>query len=267
MSLYVLESLMRFLLPMTLFATALAAGAAPLMMNSDVDDPIAAAISHSDRLQSDLARDANRQPARVLDFFDIKRGMKVADLMAGDGYYTEILSRAVGAKGKVYCQNTAIPLRVFADKPLTARLEDQRLANVVRLDTEFDDAGLPTDLDAAILVRFYHDFGWQEVDRKAFNELVFASLKPGGVFGVVDHHAKDGAGISEGKRLHRVEASMVREEIEAAGFVFEAESYVLINPVDALDWNIFSREHTGRDTTSRFVYLFRKPLKVVETSE
>jgi len=235
-------------------------GTATFIMQSPIDDPIEEAISHPERLQSDLGRDANRLPARVLDFFDIKRGMQVADLMAGDGYYTEILSRAVGDEGKVYCQNTSIPLRVFADAPLTARLADGRLRNVVRLDTEFDDSGLPEGLDAAILVRFYHDFGWQEVDRKAFNQLVFKVLKPGGVFGVVDHHAKEGAGISEGKRLHRVEASLVRQELEAAGFIFEAESYVLNNPDDSLDWNIFSREHTGRDTTSRFVYLFRKPL-------
>ncbi|MGB0953098.1 MAG: class I SAM-dependent methyltransferase [Planctomycetota bacterium] len=226
---------------------------------STVDDPVAAAVQHPDRLPTDLKRDAERNPTRVLDFFDIKRGMKVADLMAGDGYYTEILARAVGSQGKVYCQNTSIPLEVFADAPLTARLADERLPNVVRLDTEFDDAGLPTDLDAAILVRFYHDFGWQKVDRKAFNALVFASLKPGGVFGVVDHHAKEGAGMSVGQELHRVEAALVREEIEAAGFVFEAESYLLTDPTDPLDWNIFSKGPGGRDTTSRFVYLFRKP--------
>ena len=222
-------------------------------------DPVHAAIHHPDRLASDLERDAERRPARVLDFFDIKGGMHVADLMAGDGYYTEILSRAVGPQGKVYCQNTSIPLEVFADGPLTARLSEGRLPNVMRLDTEFDDAGLPTDLDAAILVRFYHDFGWQEVDRKAFNALVYASLKPGGVFGVVDHHAEEGAGMSVGKKLHRVEASLVRREIEAAGFVFEAESYVLTDASDPLDWNIFSKGPGGRDTTSRFVYLFRKP--------
>jgi predicted methyltransferase len=250
---------MRFFLPVTVLATAVCVGAAPLLLPSPIDDPIAAAVAHPQRLNSDLARDANRQPARILDFFDIKRGMKVADLMAGDGYYTEILSRAVGEDGLVVCQNTSIPLRVFAEKPLTARLAKNRLPNVKRMDTEFEELAMP-ELDAAILIRFYHDFGWQEVDRKAFNELVFRSIKPGGVFGVVDHHAKAGAGIGEGKTLHRVEAAMVRKEIEAAGFVFEAESYVLNNPDDALDWNIFSREHTGRDTTSRFVYLFRKPL-------
>lgn len=226
------------------------------------DDPVAEAVTHKDRLQSDLTRDADRQPARILDFFDIKRGQVVADLMAGDGYYTEILSRAVGKDGVVYCQNTSIPLRVFAEAPLTARLADDRLPNVTRLDTEFEDSGLPeAGLDAAILVRFYHDFGWQKVDRPAFNKVVFDSLKPGGVFGVVDHHAKKDAGITEGKRLHRVEASMVQEELEAAGFVLEAESYVLTDPTDPMDWSIFDPKHDGRDTTSRFVYLFRKPLE------
>lgn len=254
---------MRLWMPVLVF-TAAGAAASPLLMESKVDDPVAVAVAHPDRLASDLARDDNRQPDRVLDFFDIKRGMHVADLMAGDGYYTEILSRAVGAEGKVYCQNTEIPLRVFADKPLTARLADQRLPNVVRLDTEFDAVGLPENLDAAILVRFYHDFEWQEVDRAAFNSMVFAHLKPGGVFGVIDHHAKEGAGISEGKRLHRVEASLVQKELEAAGFVLEAESYLLTDAEDTMDWSIFAPDREGRDTTSRFVYLFRKPLEPAE---
>ncbi|MDA0667962.1 MAG: SAM-dependent methyltransferase [Planctomycetota bacterium] len=217
-------------------------------------------MQHIDRMESDHARDAERKPAAVLEFFGIQPGMAVADVMAGDGYYTELLSRIVGPEGTVYCQNTSIPLRVFADAPLTARLANQRLANVMRLDMEFEDDGFPTDLDVAILVRFYHDFGWQKVDREAFNALMFASLKPGGVFGVIDHHAKAGAGISEGRSLHRIEADFLQKEIEAAGFVLEQQSSVLTNASDTLDWSIFDPEHEGRDTTSRFVYLFRKPL-------
>ena len=77
---------------------------------------------------------------------------------------------------------------------------------------------------------------------------------------MVDHHAKKDAGITEGKRLHRVEASLVQQEVEAAGFVLEAESYVLFDETDPMDWSIFDPQHDGRDTTSRFVYLFRKPL-------
>jgi len=187
----------------------------------------AAAVANPERWHSDLERDAERKPAKVLEFFDIRPGMFVADVMAGDGYYTELLSNMVGPEGEVYCQNTSIPLRVFADAPLTARLADGRLGNVIRLDMEFEEDSFPMDLDAAILVRFYHDFGWQKVDRTAFNALMFASLKPGGIFGVVDHHAKQGAGISEGRRLHRIEADFLQTEIEAAGFVLEASSPVL----------------------------------------
>lgn len=223
------------------------------------EDFAANSMQHVERLESDFERDKERKPAEVLNFFEIQPGMNVADVMAGDGYYTELLSRMVGPSGNVYCQNTAIPLRVFADGPLTKRLANQRLPNVTRLDMEFEEDGFPTDLDVAILVRFYHDFQWQEVDRSAFNKLMYASLKPGGVFGVIDHHAKPGAGISEGKRLHRVEADFLQKEMEAAGFVLEKQSDMLINGSDTLDWSIFDPEHEGRDTTSRFVYFFRKP--------
>lgn len=227
----------------------------------ELDDPVAASFDHPERLESDRERDATRLPKRVLDFFDLKRGQVVADLMAGDGYYTELMSRAVGEGGRVYCQNTRIPLQVFADEPLTARLADERLPNVERRDTEFEAVGIPEGLDMALLVRFYHDFGWQGVDRAQFNALVYRLLKPGGVFGVVDHIAAAGKGIEEGRRLHRVEPALVQSELEEAGFVLEAESYVLRDPADTLDWNIFSADEAGmrRDRTSRFVHLYRKP--------
>ena len=227
-----------------------------------IDDPVGQAAAFPGRLDSDKARDADRLPGRVLDFFGIKRGMHVADIMAGDGYYTEILARAVGDQGQVYCQNTSIPLRVFAEKPLTERLARPGLENVTRLDTEFDEEhGFPDGLDAAILIRFYHDFEWQEVDRAAFNELVFSVLKPGGTFGVLDHAAADGKGISQGKTLHRVEPALVRRELEAAGFVLEAESFLLRNPDDTHDWNVFEDGGKRRDRTDRFIYLFRKPFE------
>ena len=242
----------------TAFTAALLA---TTMADRKIDDPIADSLAHPDRSAADKERDLDRFPQRVLDLFGIKRGMHVADIMAGDGYYTEILSRAVGKEGKVYCQNTKIPLDVFARKPLTARLKRPGLENVVRLDREFESDPFPKDLDAATLIRFYHDFGWQKVDRVAFNKMVFEMLKPGGIFGVVDHVALPGKGISEGKSLHRVEPALVRKEIEAAGFVFEAESHALHNPDDTHDWNIFSGARNSRDKTDRFIYLFRKPLE------
>ena len=134
------------LLPSILVLIATTSLGLGLVGTSAGDDPVAEAVHHKDRLESDLVRDFDRQPTRILDFFDVKRGQVVADLMAGDGYYTEILSRVVGKDGAVSCQNTKIPLRVFAEEPLTARLADDHLSNVVRLDTEFEDSGLTLEL-------------------------------------------------------------------------------------------------------------------------
>lgn len=236
-----------------------------MTIDSRIDDPVAAAIAHKDRPAGDLDRDDTRHPAQILDFFDIKRGMHVADFFAGNGYYTELLAKTVGENGKVYTQNTHDLIERFLAAPLDARFKDGRLPNAVRLDEDPDELSVPMGLDAAILVRFYHDFGHLGIDRKAFNAKVFKLLKPGGVYGVVDHHAKPGTGISGGKSLHRVEESMVIEELEAAGFVLEAVSYVLNDDGDTLDWNIFEPDTVGRDATSRFVHLYRKPFDAKES--
>ncbi len=250
-----------FAAPLLVATPALLAAEAPRPERERrYDDPAADAVLHPERPAADRARDATRHPARVLDFFGVRPGMHVADLMAGDGYYTELLARVVGPRGVVYCQNTRIPLERFAARPLTERLARKGLENVVRLDREFEDVGIPPGVDVALLVRFYHDFGWQEVDRDGFDALVFHLLKPGGVFGVIDHVAADGAGMTVGETLHRVEPALVRREVEAAGFVLEAESFVLRNPADTHDWNIFRNGAVDRDRTDRFVYLFRKPL-------
>lgn len=225
-----------------------------------IDDPIAAAIQSAERPTDDLARDATRQPQRILDFFDIKRGMVVADFVGSGGYYTELLSRAVGPEGQVYLQNPPDLIERFMAPMIEARLADDRLPNVVRLDESLDTSSIPDgSLDAAILVRFYHDFGHLGIDRPTFNQLVFQKLKPGGVFGVVDHHAKPGAGLTVGKSLHRVDEDLVQYELEEAGFVLDAKSFVLEDAGDTLDWNIFDPESVGRDATSRFVHLYRRP--------
>lgn len=223
-------------------------------------DPVAEAVRHGARPRIDTSRDATRRPQRILDFFDIKPGLQVADIQAGNGYYTELMSRVLGPTGRVHCVNDAVTQRLYGEQ-LTGRLERESLdaSNIERLDRPLTDMGLPKDLDRILLVRFYHDFEWMKIDRAVFNRTVFEHLRPGGVFGLIDHHAKEGTGISEGGRLHRIEASLVREEVEAAGFVLEAESYVLRDPEDPRDFNIFADNQRRRDKTDRFVYFFRKP--------
>jgi predicted methyltransferase len=229
-----------------------------------VDDPL--------RPEEDRARDADRRPAEVLAFFGIGEGMRVADLQATVGYYTETLSSVVGPAGRVYAQNNNFVLEGFAEKGLTerlAKLQEAGRANVTRVDAELDEMELPPHLDAVLFVRFYHDLFWLPTpdgnlnDRPEFLRRVYEALKPGGVFGVVDHHAEAGSeerdALDPEEGLHRIDVELVKREILAAGFVLDAESDVLANPEDTRDWNIFIEERTRRDTTDRFVLRFMKP--------
>jgi predicted methyltransferase len=81
----------------------------------------------------------------------------------------------------------------------------------------------------------YHDFGHFGVDRASLNRAVFAALKPGGMYVIADHAGRPGTGISESNTLHRVEESLVRQEVEAAGFRLAEEGMFLRNPNDPRD--------------------------------
>ena len=137
----------------------------------------------------------------MLAFFEIRPGMRVAEIGAGGGYTTELLARAVGPTGRVYGQNPKFILERFAEKPWSERLAKPVNAPVVRVDREFDDPLPPEakDLDAVLSVLIYHDTVWLETDRARMNAAVFAALKSGGIYGVIDHSARPGAGTSEVK--------------------------------------------------------------------
>ena len=236
--------------------------ASPVARAVPVPPAIQAVIDAPDRAEADRALDAGRHPGEMLAFFGIRPGMKVADLLAGGGYTSEILARAVGPKGKVWGQNNRFVLDRFAEKPWTARLATGAMKNVIRVDRELEDPLPPEakNLDAVIMVLFYHDTYWLEVDRAAMNKAIFASLKKGGVYGIIDHSGRDGTGSTEVKSLHRIEEKVVRGEIEAAGFRLEASSDFLRNPSDTRDWNDAPGAAGGRRGTSdRFALKFVKP--------
>jgi len=230
-------------------------GGAPSAPSSDA---IRKALVHPDRPARDLFRDGDRKPGQVLTFFRVEPGMTIADLMAGGGFYTELLSRVVGEEGRVYAQNNRIALERFADKQITERLADDRLPNVIRLDAELEALGLPDgELDRVFLVLFYHDTYWMEVDRAKMLEQIMKALKPGGYFCLIDHHAEAGSGARDVKTLHRVDAALVKKEVLAAGFKLDAESDLLRNGDDDHTLSVFDESIRGK--TDRFIYRFRKP--------
>jgi predicted methyltransferase len=227
-----------------------------------VSPAVQAALAARGRSEADRALDAGRRSGELLSFFGIAPGMRVAELGAGGGYTAELLARVVGARGRVYAQNSRVLLERFAEKPFSERLKKPSLSNVARVEREFDDP-LPPDakeLDAVLLVLFYHDTVWLGTDRAAMNRAIFTALKPGGVYGLVDHSARSGDGVSVAQSLHRIEEGVVRSEIERAGFVLDAESSLLREPGDARDWNASpSAAGERRGTSDRFVLRYRKP--------
>ncbi len=244
---------------------------APLLSSAETDAPpaplvipdfVRAAVAAPNRSDADRALDAGRKPAETLAFFGIHPGARVAELGAGGGYTSELLARVVGPTGRVWGQNSTFLLERFAEKPWSERLATPALANVVRLDRPFDDP-FPedvTNLDAVLIVLFYHDTVWQKVDRARMNQAVFRALRPGGIYGVIDHAAAAGRGSLDVETLHRIEESVVVREIEAAGFKLVGAAAFLRNPDDAHDWNDSPRAAAERRGTSdRFVLHFEKP--------
>jgi predicted methyltransferase len=216
----------------------------------------------ADRSEADRALDDQRKPVELFEFFGVKPKMSVAELAAGMGYSSELLARIVGPEGRVYGQNTPFILNRFAEGPWSERLGKPVMTNVVRVDSELESP-LPAearDLDAVFLILFYHDTVWFETDRSAMNRAIFEALRPGGVYGIVDHSARAGDGVKEAKTLHRIEQTVLAQEVLDAGFVLEAEADFLRNPSDARDWNAApSGAAERRGTSDRFVLRFVKP--------
>jgi predicted methyltransferase len=195
-------------------------------------------------------------------FFKVAPGQKIGELFSGPGYSTELLARVIGSTGKLYAQNSKDILDKFARKPLAERLAKPVMANTVMVERESDDPMPPEakDLDAVICILNYHDYVWKKVDRAKLNAAVFAALKKGGVYAIVDHSAADGSGIRDVETLHRIDEAVVKEEIAKAGFKLDAESDVLRNPSDKRDWNSSPKAAAERRGTSdRFTLRFVKP--------
>ena len=228
---------------------------------ADTAGSLAEALADEGRAASDRDRDAGRKPADVIAFLGIEPGMKVIDLIAASGYYTEVLSLAVGSEGVVYSQNPEFVLKFrdgANDKALTARLAEGRLANVRRLDLALSEVTIePGSLDAAFTGLNFHDLynGRGPEVAAGFLDQTLKLLKPGGVLGLIDHSGNAG---EDNEALHRIEESKVDAAVKASGFEMEAKSDVLRNADDDRTKNVFDESMRGR--TDRFVMRLRKPL-------
>jgi predicted methyltransferase len=207
-----------------------------------------AIVGNPERPKEERDLDTVRKPDEVLAFYGIKKGDKVADIWAGRGYYTALLSAAVGPAGIVYSANPA------ARPEVTERWRKPSFTNVRPIDGPLDKVALPQDgsLDFVIIHLNYHDLAPEA--RIAMNKRILAALKRGGSYGVVDHSAKDGSGNEAAKTLHRIDKALVIKEVTESGFELAREGQMLRRPDDTRDFNI--TKERGRD--DRFVLAFEK---------
>lgn len=233
--------------------------------SSHVDPSVyAAAVASTSRPEADLARDAGRKPADVLEFFGIAPGMSVLDLFSGGGYYAEILSYVVGPDGHIVAHSNSAYLKFVGDE-FKARHAGNRLANVDVLMAENNELELDANqFDAILMVLSYHDTywvapddDWPKIDVPQLHAELLNSLRPGGVLGVVDHYADAGSPRETGGTLHRIDPSIVITDLELAGFVLDAKSNLLRNMEDDHTLGVFDPSVRGK--TDRFVLRFKKP--------
>jgi predicted methyltransferase len=239
-----------------LLASAVESGSAvPAAISAAVTDP------HRPFQQTQL--DAQRKPAQLIAFAGAKPGDQIADFMPGNAYFTRIFSKVVGSAGHVYA---FIPEEEIKNCPPAeiagshAIEHDAEYANVTQLSRPVNQFSTPRKLDVIWTAQNYHDLHdafMGPANIKLLNKSFINALKPGGTLIVIDHAAAPGSGLRDTETLHRIDPQSVRKEIEAAGFVFEAQIDDLKNLDDDHSRSVFDPSIRGK--TDQFVYKFRKP--------
>jgi predicted methyltransferase len=213
------------------------------------------ALASPERSAENKARDATRRPIQVVQFLGIETGMSVLDVIAAGGWYTEVLSAAVGPSGTVYSQNPDFfTQRAGFLEAEQARVD--RLGNVEPVHGEIADAGLDGQIDVAISALNLHDIYNNGGEQAALPlvQSIYAALEPGGVFGLIDHAGMAGQNNQE---MHRLEKAAARDLLVEAGFTIEADSDILANPAD--DHTKSVRDESLGRNTDRFLLKARKP--------
>lgn len=233
--------------------------AAPAFAQSNA---IKAAIADGARPEADRGVDADRKPAELIAFSGMKPGDKVLELFPGRGYFMRIFSKVVGSSGHVYELVSAEETKASTKglDAIKAIAAAPGYANTTVINQPVAAFKVPEPVDLVWTSQNYHDLhdkAFGPADMAAFNKAVFAALKPGGVFLITDHAAQAGSGLRDTETLHRIDPAAVKSEVQAAGFVLDAESDVLKESADDHTLKIFDPKTRGK--TDKFVFRFRKP--------
>jgi predicted methyltransferase len=223
---------------------------------------LTAAVADPARPEADRARDADRKPAETMHFAGIHPGQVIVELAPGGGYYTRLLSAAVGPKGKVYAvisppKPDAPPNAPVPGAAVRAIAADAHYANVTVTVGRVAELNMPDKADLVWTTLNYHDFhNIPNTDIATINKAIAGTLKSGGVYFIGDHAAEAGSGARDTNTLHRIDKAAVIQEVEAAGFKLESESNLLANKDDPHTGKVFDADIKGR--TDQFLLKFVK---------
>ena len=246
---------MRAFILAALMVTSVPVAAAP----ADVKASVAATANRS---EANVKLDASRKPGEVLKFLGLQQGMWVADPFGGNLYWAEITAPAVGPKGRVTIWE---PSQFYSQKMLdNFNALHAKQPNVWMRVSPFEAPDLPGKYDFMLINLDYHDVYWESakngvvrMDPDQWLKVVYDSMKPGGVVGVIDHVGNPGDTRETVNKLHRIDPATVKADFKRAGFALEAESQMLRNPAD--DHSLLVFDPAIRGKTDRFVFKFRKP--------
>ncbi|HET8613656.1 MAG TPA: methyltransferase [Sphingomonas sp.] len=208
------------------------------------------------------ADDARRHGPEILAFAGVKPGDKVIDLIPGSAYWTRLFAKAVGPKGHVYGIWPA-PYAAEAKKDVQAYKALAGSKDYLNVSMAIEPAAVlnaPEKVDIVFTSQNYHDYPDRfmgHIDPSVLNKAVFAALKPGGTYIVIDHAAPAGSGMSDTDTLHRIDPAIVKKQVTAAGFRFVGASDLLRNPADDHSKKVFDKSIRGH--TDQFIFKFRKP--------
>jgi predicted methyltransferase len=230
------------------------AAAPPYVVPAATPPHIKRAIESPERTAEQRARDFYRKPAEILTLSGIEEGDRIIEIAAFGQYFTTMLLAAVGPTGRVD----------MYDLPYTERMAGAasrefvaKHANAAYHLTNYNDVTFPQGVDAVWNVLYYHDLQPQGIDTAAFNRKIFAALKPGGIYLVIDHKAEDGSAWRDAATIHRMGVDTIKQEVLAAGFELAQDSDLLANPADDRTKMVFAPGTRG--TTDQAFFIFRKP--------
>lgn len=238
------------------FLSTANAGEIPEAIQNAVDNPL--------RTEANRERDADRKPGKVLAFFEIKPGMHIADLASGSGYFTEIMAGIVGEDGSVSAHNSAS--EQFDERRPALEVQYAPFGNIT-IDVTSRGDPLPYEddsLDFVLLSLIMHHLHYAEESGEALpprSTQIYADiqrvLKPGGVFGVIEHTAAPGSSREQSAAWHRAPEEMIKSDLTNAGFEFAGSADIHNNPDDDLANVWFDAGLRGK--TTRFVHKYRSP--------